>query len=89
MPALESHLHYRNVDVSSIKELAKRWFPRIYYNTPEKTGNHRALSDIAESIEELRYYREALFTAAPGPNTEEVRQIAAKHQGALTSQLPR
>lgn len=61
MPALESHLHYRSVDVSSIKELARRWFPRAYYNTPDKTGNHRALADIAESIEELRYYREAIF----------------------------
>ena len=87
LPALESHLHYRNVDVSSVKELARRWFPRVYYNSPEKVGNHRALSDIAESIEELRYYREALFVAAPGPTTEGLKAIAAKHQAVLTSQL--
>ena len=84
MPELESHVHYRNVDVSSIKELARRWFPRVYYNTPGKSGNHRALADIQESIEELRYYREALFVPAPGPDTHLVREIAARHQGALT-----
>ncbi|MDR1768510.1 MAG: oligoribonuclease [Propionibacteriaceae bacterium] len=87
MPTLEAHLHYRNVDVSSIKELAARWMPRVYHNTPEKTGNHRALADIAESIEELRYYREALFVAPPGPDLEVLREIAAKHQGELTSQF--
>jgi oligoribonuclease len=87
MPTLEGYLHYRNVDVSSIKELAKRWFPRIYYNTPDKTGNHRALSDIAESIEELRFYREAFFVPDPGPTSEEVKQIATKHQGVLTDKL--
>ncbi len=57
MPTLESHVHYRNVDVSSIKELARRWYPRVYFNTPDKSGNHRALADIRESIEEMRYYR--------------------------------
>ena len=87
MPALEGHLHYRNVDVSSIKELARRWFPRVYYNSPAKNGNHRALADIAESIEELRYYREALFVAPPGPTSEELKEIATRHQAALTSQL--
>jgi len=87
MPTLESHLHYRNVDVSSLKELAHRWFPRVYYNSPEKTGNHRALSDIAESIEELRYYREALFVAPPGPRSDTVKEIAARHQGSLTSRF--
>ncbi len=66
MPTLEAHVHYRNVDVSSIKELARRWYPRAYYNTPAKNGNHRALADIQESIEELRYYREALFVPPPG-----------------------
>jgi oligoribonuclease len=85
MATLEGYLHYRNVDVSSIKELAKRWFPRIYYNTPDKTGNHRALSDIAESIEELRFYREALFIPDPGPTSEEVKRIATKYQGVLTA----
>lgn len=84
MPTLEQHVHYRNVDVSSIKELARRWFPRAYYNTPTKSGNHRALADIRESIEELRYYREAVFVAPPGPSTQELKRIAAEHQGALT-----
>ncbi len=88
MPALESHVHYRNVDVSSIKELARRWFPRIYYQSPAKSGNHRALADIQESIEELRYYREALFVSPPGPDTTAVREIAARHQGALTGARP-
>ena len=65
MPALERFLHYRIVDVSSIKELARRWYPRAYFQAPTKRGNHRALADIQESIEELRYYREAVFVAAP------------------------
>jgi oligoribonuclease len=76
MPALDEHLHYRLVDVSSIKELARRWFPRIYYAAPAKHGGHRALADIRESIEELRYYREALFVAPPGPDTETARALA-------------
>ncbi|MFJ8044804.1 oligoribonuclease [Kitasatospora sp. NPDC096147] len=80
MPALEGHLHYRIVDVSSIKELARRWFPRAYYNSPQKGGNHRALADIRESIAELRYYREAVFVPQPGPDTDAARAIAAKHQ---------
>jgi oligoribonuclease len=80
MPALEGHLHYRIVDVSSIKELARRWYPRAYYNSPQKGGSHRALADIRESIAELRYYREAVFVPAPGPETEDARRIAAKHQ---------
>jgi oligoribonuclease len=79
MPALEAHLHYRIVDVSSIKELARRWYPRAYYNSPEKNGNHRALADIRESIAELRYYREAVFVPQPGPDTDTARAIAAKH----------
>jgi len=87
MPTLEAHVHYRNVDVSSIKELARRWFPRAYYNTPAKSGNHRALADIRESIEELRYYREAVFVPPPGPSTAELRRIAAVHQGALGTVL--
>ena len=80
MPALETHLHYRIVDVSSIKELARRWYPRAYYNSPKKVGNHRALADIRESIAELRFYREAVFVAQPGPDTEIARAIAARHQ---------
>lgn len=87
MPTLEGHVHYRNVDVSSLKELARRWHPRVYFNTPEKHGGHRALADIAESIEELRYYREALFRPLPGLHTDELKAIAAKHQASLTSQL--
>jgi oligoribonuclease len=80
MPALESHLHYRIVDVSSIKELARRWYPRAYYNSPQKGGNHRALADIRESIAELRYYREAVFVPQPGPDGDTAREIAARHQ---------
>src|ERR671918_401434 len=68
MPALDSYLHYRMVDVSSVKELARRWYPRAYFNSPEKNGNHRALADIRESIAELRYYREAVFVPQPGPD---------------------
>lgn len=79
MPGLEAHLHYRIVDVSSIKELARRWYPRAYYNSPEKNGNHRALADIRESIVELRYYREAVFVPQPGPDSDTARAIAAKH----------
>jgi oligoribonuclease len=79
MPTLEQHLHYRIVDVSSVKELARRWYPRAYFNSPEKGGNHRALADIHESIAELRYYREAVFVPAPGPDTDTARTIAAKH----------
>ena len=84
MPTLEGHLHYRNIDVSTIKELSHRWFSRAYFNAPSKSGTHRALADIQESIEELRYYREALFVPEPGPTGEYLRAIAAKHRGALT-----
>ena len=87
MPTLESHVHYRSVDVSSIKELARRWYPRAYYNTPAKTGNHRALADIAESIEELRYYREAVFAEPPGLPITHLREIALRHQGAVVTAL--
>jgi oligoribonuclease len=84
MPGLESFLHYRIVDVSSIKELSRRWYPKAYFNAPAKSGGHRALADIQESIEELRYYRQAVFVAEPGPESDEARRIAAVHQGALT-----
>ncbi len=77
MPRVDSHLHYRSVDVSSIKELARRWYPRIYFNAPEKNGGHRALADILESIRELDYYRSAVFVAPPGPTTEDVQVISA------------
>ncbi|MEU6442054.1 oligoribonuclease [Streptomyces sp. NPDC047046] len=80
MGELEGFLHYRIVDVSSIKELARRWYPRAYFNAPEKKGNHRALADIRESIAELRYYREAVFVPQPGPDSETARAVAAKYQ---------
>ena len=78
---LEAFLHYRIVDVSSIKELSRRWFPRAYYKAPAKRGNHRALADIQESIEELRYYREAVFVPPPGPDADTAQAIAARHGG--------
>jgi oligoribonuclease len=77
MPALDAHLHYRMVDVSSIKELVRRWYPRAYFAQPEKGTQHRALADIRESVQELRYYREAVFVPQPGPTTEEARAAAA------------
>ena len=88
MPALESFLHYRIVDVSSIKELSRRWYPRAYFAAPTKRGNHRALADIQESIEELRYYREAVFVPQPGPDSGQAREIAARHGGQLTGLGP-
>lgn len=84
MPTLETFLHYRIVDVSSIKELSRRWYPRAYFQAPAKRGNHRALADIQESIEELRYYREAVFVPPPGPDSDTAKQIALKHAGGLT-----
>ena len=84
MPTFEAHVHYRNVDVSSIKELARRWFPKAYYSAPAKSGNHRALADVQESIEELRYYRDAVFVPLPGPDSTTARAIASRHVGALT-----
>jgi oligoribonuclease len=84
MPELDAHLHYRMVDVSSIKELCRRWFPRVFYAKPEKGLAHRALADILESIRELDYYRRTLFVAPPGPTSEEAQAVAA----SLTSPLP-
>jgi oligoribonuclease len=78
MPELDGFLHYRMVDVSSIKELARRWYPRVYFASPEKRGGHRALADIRESIRELRYYREAVFVPQPGPDTATARQLAGR-----------
>ena len=88
MADLEGYVHYRNVDVSSIKELARRWYPRVYYQAPAKSGNHRALADIQESIEELRYYREAVFVPQPGPDSATAKEIAARHQGAVSQRTP-
>ena len=79
MPELESHLHYRIIDVSSIKELSRRWYPRVYFNAPKKSGGHRALADIRESIAELRYYREAVFVPQPGPDSATAKALATPH----------
>ncbi len=84
MVDLEGWLHYRVIDVSSIKELARQWFPRAYFAAPEKAGHHRALVDIQESIEELRYYRRAVFQPAPGLDSEAARAIATEVAGSLT-----
>jgi oligoribonuclease len=84
MAALDAFMHYRIVDVSSIKELSRRWYPKAYFGAPAKRGNHRALADIQESIEELRYYRDAVFVPPPGPDSAAARTIAARHGGALT-----
>jgi oligoribonuclease len=79
LPELDEYMHYRLIDVSTIKELARRWYPRSYFNAPAKTGGHRALADIRESIAELRYYRDTLFVAVPGPSTDEARAAATNH----------
>jgi oligoribonuclease len=78
MPELEDWMHYRVIDVSSIKELTRQWYPRAYFAAPDKAGNHRALTDINESIDELRYYRKAVFVPPPGPDTEAARALAAE-----------
>jgi oligoribonuclease len=80
MPELESWLHYRIIDVSSIKELSRRWYPRAYFNAPAKHGGHRALADIRESIAELRYYRAAVFVPHPGPDTDRCRELGARYE---------
>lgn len=80
MPELEAHLHYRIIDVSSIKELSRRWYPRVYFNSPKKSGGHRALADIRESIAELRYYREVVFVPQPGPDSDTAKAVAARHE---------
>lgn len=77
MPALDSHLHYRMIDVSSIKELCRRWYPRIYFGQPEKGLTHRALADIKESIRELEFYRRTAFVAPPGPSSAEINAVAS------------
>ena len=80
MPALDAHLHYRNVDVSSIKELVRRWYPKVYFQLPKKSGGHRALSDIRESIAELVYYRKTVLVEAPGPSSEQAKTSAEQTQ---------
>lgn len=78
MPVLDEYLHYRMIDVSSIKELCRRWYPRVYYGQPEKGLAHRALADIHESIRELRYYRSTAFVPLPGPSTSEIAEAVAQ-----------
>lgn len=87
MPRVDSHLHYRNIDVSSIKELSRHWFPRVYFNAPTKDGGHRALADILESIRELDYYRRAVFVQDPGPTSEQVQTISAQVVESFASRL--
>lgn len=82
MPALDAHLHYRMIDVSSIKELCRRWYPRIYFGQPEKGLTHRALADIQESIRELEYYRRTAFVAPPGPSTADIAATVAELDSA-------
>ncbi|WP_300010547.1 oligoribonuclease [Pseudonocardia sp.] len=88
MPELDAHLHYRMVDVSSIKELCRRWFPRVFFAKPEKGLAHRALADILESIRELDYYRHTLFVAAPGPSTEQAQAVAAERGTRFETPAP-
>ncbi|MDR6866055.1 oligoribonuclease [Microbacterium resistens] len=76
MPEVDHYLHYRNVDVSSIKELSRRWFPRVFFQAPSKDGGHRALADILESIRELQYYRRAVFVDEPGPSSEDAKALS-------------
>ncbi|MEU4419307.1 oligoribonuclease [Actinoplanes sp. NPDC024001] len=78
MPALDAHLHYRMIDVSSIKELCRRWYPRVYFGQPAKGLSHRALADIRESIRELEYYRRTIFVPQPGPDVEAAKAVAAE-----------
>ena len=91
MSELDAHLHYRLVDVSSIKELVRRWYPRVYFATPEKRGNHRALGDIRESIAELRYYRDAVFVPHPGPDSPTAQALGQNHvvdHASATADVP-
>ncbi|MFM8921485.1 MAG: oligoribonuclease [Candidatus Nanopelagicaceae bacterium] len=81
MPKLSEFLHYRTIDVSSIKELARRWYPKVYFNAPVKTGNHRALGDIKDSIAELIFYRKTVFLQQPGLESGDIKQIAAEING--------
>ena len=87
MPRIDRWLHYRNVDVSSIKELARRWYPRAYIHAPSKDGGHRALADILESIRELAYYRQAVFVAQPGPTSDGARAAAASAVSAFATEV--
>ena len=81
LPAVHDFLHYRNVDVSTIKELSRQWYPKVFFNQPEKNGGHRARADIFESIRELDYYRRAVFVDQPGPSTTEAKEAAKEANG--------
>jgi len=85
MPTLDNYLHYRMIDVSSIKELCRRWYPKIYYGQPEKGLAHRALADIQESIRELRYYRRIAFVPPPGPSSSEIADALVELEGSVTA----
>ncbi|HET8927821.1 MAG TPA: oligoribonuclease [Microbacterium sp.] len=87
MPRVDRWLHYRNVDVSSVKELARRWYPRAYIHAPVKSGGHRALADIRESIRELAYYRQAVLVPAPGPSSDDARALAASVVSSFAAQV--
>ena len=87
MPKIDQYLHYRNVDVSSIKELSRRWYPRVFFQAPAKDGGHRALADILESIRELAYYRQAVFVPAPGPTSDGARALAASVVSSFAPQV--
>lgn len=87
MPQIDQWLHYRNVDVSSIKELSRRWYPRVFFQAPSKDGGHRALADILESIRELRYYREAVFVDEPGPSSDDAKSIAQRTVSEFTPNM--
>ncbi|MDR1394538.1 MAG: oligoribonuclease [Bifidobacteriaceae bacterium] len=88
MPEFGAYLHYRTIDVSSIKELARRWYPRLYFAAPEKLGGHRALADIVDSIDELRYYRACMFVSEPGPDSDTARAAALAIQEASARREP-
>ena len=85
MPRLSEYLHYRTVDVSSIKELTRRWYPKVYFNSPAKTGNHRALGDIKDSIAELAFYRATVFVNHPGPDSAAIKEISKQINSELSS----
>ena len=87
MPQIDQYLHYRNVDVSSVKELSRRWYPRVFFQAPDKNGGHRALADILESIRELRYYRSAVFIDTPGPSSDQARDIATRTVSEFTPNM--
>jgi oligoribonuclease len=88
MTRVDQHLHYRSIDVSSIKELARRWFPRAYYQAPAKNGGHRALADILESIRELEYYRRVVFVQPPGPSSDEASTAAKAAVAQWAARVP-